>query len=98
MPNRIWSFNLPLLYRQTLSLVFASLCATGGSAMPQHNADGLISSAPTPPVFAPGVVSGPANDGSAAFSPDRNTIFFTRSTENWSVIVESHKVQGEWSH
>jgi hypothetical protein len=47
--------------------------------------------------FAPGVVSGPANDGSPAFSPDGNTIFFTRSTANWGVIVESHKIQGDWS-
>jgi Tol biopolymer transport system component len=58
---------------------------------------GPTSSLPTPQIFAPGVVSGPANDGSPAFSPDGNTIFFTRSTANWGVIVESHKVQGEWS-
>ena len=43
------------------------------------------------------MVSGPANDGSPAFSPDGNTIFFTRSTANWGVIVESHKIQGDWS-
>jgi Tol biopolymer transport system component len=47
--------------------------------------------------FAPGVASGPANDGSPAFSPDGNTIFFARSTANWGVIVESHKIQGDWS-
>jgi Tol biopolymer transport system component len=44
------------------------------------------------------VVSGPANDGSPAFSPDGNTIFITRSTANWSAIVESHKNHGKWSH
>jgi dipeptidyl aminopeptidase/acylaminoacyl peptidase len=44
------------------------------------------------------VVSGPANDGSPAFSPDGNTIFFTRSATNWSAIVESHKIHGQWSH
>jgi Tol biopolymer transport system component len=48
-------------------------------------------------IFAPGVVSGPANDGSPAFSPDGNTIFFTRSTAAWGVIVESHNVDGHWT-
>ena len=43
------------------------------------------------------MVSGPANDGSPAFSPDGNTIFFTRSTANWGVIVESHHVDGHWT-
>ena len=52
---------------------------------------------PTPEVFAPGVISGPANDGTPTFSPDGNTLFFTRSTARWSVILESHRVQGKWS-
>jgi WD40-like Beta Propeller Repeat len=52
---------------------------------------------PTPEIFAPGVVSGPANDGSPAFMPDGKTIFFTRSTSGWGVIVESHWVDGKWS-
>jgi Tol biopolymer transport system component len=55
-------------------------------------------SAPSPEIFAPGVISSPANDGSPTFSPDGNTIFFTRSATNWSVIVESHKVNGKWAH
>jgi hypothetical protein len=33
-----------------------------------------------------------------AFSPDGNTIFFTRSAANWSAIVESHQLNGQWSH
>lgn len=50
-----------------------------------------------PQIFAPGVVSGPANDGSPTFSPDGNTIFFTRSNGSWGAILESHKVNGNWS-
>ena len=48
-------------------------------------------------IFAPGEISGPANDGSPTFSPDGNTLFFTLSTTHWTVIVESHKVNGHWS-
>jgi len=47
-------------------------------------------------IFAPGVISGPANDGSPTFSPDGNTLYFTRSASNWTVILESHKVDGQW--
>ena len=89
---------LLLLHRQILVLVFASLCAVDSIAVSALDEDGLTSSAPTPRIFAPGVVSGPANDGSPTFSPDGKTIFFTRSSANWSVIVESHKVHGQWSH
>jgi Tol biopolymer transport system component len=55
-------------------------------------------SAPAPEIFAPGEISGPANDGAPTFSPDGNTLFFTRTTAQWTVIVESHKVNGHWSH
>ena len=54
-------------------------------------------SLPTVQVFAPGVVSGPANDGSPTFSPDGKTLFFTRYAAHWSVILESHLVNGKWS-
>ena len=52
---------------------------------------------PAVQVFAPGVISGPANDGSPTFSPDGNTLFFTRYAAHWSVILESHLVNGAWS-
>jgi hypothetical protein len=60
-------------------------------------ATGLSAQAPTPQIFAPGIISGPANDGSPTFSPDGNTLFFTRSTPHWSVILESHKTGAQWS-
>lgn len=71
---------------------FAAQTAVPSSATPS-----AISPAPEPQIFAPGVVSGPANDGSPTFSPDGNTIFFTRTTTHWTVILESHKVDGQWS-
>jgi Tol biopolymer transport system component len=52
---------------------------------------------PVPELFAPGVISSPANDGSPTFTPDGNTLFFMRSTAGWSVILESHRVNGRWS-
>jgi hypothetical protein len=73
-----------------LSLAFLSQGVRAESPLPSPTE-------PVPQIFAPGVISGPANDGSPTFSPDGNTIFFTRSTTHWTVILESRKVQGQWS-
>jgi WD40-like Beta Propeller Repeat len=97
LSKRLRSFTVPVLHRHVLTLVFASLSATACIAMSNDAAAGPTSSVPAAQIFAPGVVSGPANDGSPAFSPDGNTIFFTRSTANWGVIVESHNVDGHWT-
>ncbi|QBB70683.1 hypothetical protein ELE36_10085 [Pseudolysobacter antarcticus] len=58
-------------------------------------ADALANSVPT--VFAPGVISGPAHDSAPAFTPDGNTVYFTRSNTSQSVISVSHKIGGNWS-
>jgi Tol biopolymer transport system component len=52
----------------------------------------------TPQIFSPGIISGPGNDGSPTFSPDGNTLFFTRSAAHWTAILESHKRNGQWSN
>jgi hypothetical protein len=52
---------------------------------------------PAPEIFSPGVISSPANDGSPTFTPDGNTIYFTRSTAAWGAILESHKKNGQWT-
>jgi hypothetical protein len=75
-----------------LALQSQPLCASTAGEDP------VVAAAPaSPQLFAPGVVSGPANDGSPAFTPDGNTIFFTRSNGNWGAILESHKINGQWS-
>ncbi len=51
----------------------------------------------TPQIFAPGIVSGPANDEAPTFSPDGNTMLFTRSGAGGGTIMESRRVQGRWS-
>lgn len=48
-------------------------------------------------IFAPGVISGPASDGSPTFSPDGNTLLFTRSGSGAGMILESHFVDGAWT-
>ena len=63
--------------------------------------------AQTPPgaqVVAPGVVSTPAVEHGAAFSPDGDTMYFTRSTSAWgagggtSTILVSRLANGEWTN
>ncbi|HTU81879.1 MAG TPA: hypothetical protein VMF61_07105 [Candidatus Acidoferrales bacterium] len=48
-------------------------------------------------VFAPGIVSGPADDASPAFAPDGKAIYFARSGDGTSTVLESHLVKGRWS-
>jgi len=50
-----------------------------------------------PGLFAPGAISGAADDMSPAFSPDGNTVFFSRGNDSGSVILESHRLKGAWS-
>ncbi|MDX1395038.1 MAG: hypothetical protein R3195_11630 [Gemmatimonadota bacterium] len=65
-----------------------------------------VVSAQTPPgaeVVAPGVVSTAAVEHGAAFSPDGDTMYFTRSTAAWgagggrSTILVSRLAGGEWT-
>jgi hypothetical protein len=87
-----------LLLIATCCLVAASLAARATAVREDSNAG---EKRVTAEIFAPGVISSPANDGSPTFSPDGNTLFFTRSTANWGAILESHKdshkVDGAWS-
>jgi hypothetical protein len=53
--------------------------------------------AATPEVFAPGIISGPANDGSPTITPDGKTLLFARSGTGPGTILESHLVAGKWT-
>lgn len=48
-------------------------------------------------IFSPGIISGPANDGSPTFTPDGKTLFFTRSGAGAGAVLESHLVDGKWT-
>lgn len=54
-------------------------------------------SMPAPEIFAPGVISGPSNDGAPTFTPDYKTLYFDRSNAKWSVILASHLEAHAWS-
>lgn len=86
----------------SMTLLLACLCAPvlpiqPAAANTLRDEQSATQEPPAPQIFAPGVISGPANDGSPAFSPDGSTIFFTRTNGNWSAILESHKIAGKWS-
>jgi Tol biopolymer transport system component len=76
--------------RVTPSLVIAALALLGMRPP-------VPITAAAPQIFAPGVVSGPANDGSPTFTPDGRTLFFTRSGANAGFILESHLTNGAWT-
>jgi hypothetical protein len=51
----------------------------------------------SPQLFAPGVISGAADDLSPAFTPDGKTVYFTRSNGTATMIVTSTLANGRWS-
>lgn len=76
--------------KRVMSLLCAACCIT-------YSAASISSHATMPQVFAPGVVSGPANEDSAAFTPDGGTVFFDRIHWPNAAIMVSHRVNGHWS-
>ncbi|HEX5952858.1 MAG TPA: hypothetical protein VFY94_06765 [Rhodanobacteraceae bacterium] len=49
-------------------------------------------------IFAPGVISGPANDAAATFSPDGRTVYFFRSNGmDYAIMVARRNGAGHWS-
>jgi Tol biopolymer transport system component len=51
----------------------------------------------TPQIFAPGVISGPANDASPAFAADGKTVYFCRSNGSDYDVLVSHLRSARWS-
>jgi Tol biopolymer transport system component len=89
LDNRSWPFAFCLL----VALAAQSQSLPASTRQEPASVAGLA----TAEIFAPGVISGPANDGTPTFSPDGNTLFFTRNATRWSIILESERVGGRWS-
>jgi len=51
----------------------------------------IAHAAPQPEIFAPGVISGPSNDASAAFTPDGTTLVFSR---DGAILVSTKSATG----
>lgn len=73
------------MLRSTFVAVLALLCAD------------VLAQDVAPVVFAPGVISGPLHDSAPAFTPDGQTVYFTRSDGSHSTILVSHLDNGRWS-
>ena len=75
----------------------ATLAIAAASAAVTFDAAAEAPVAPPAELFAPGTVSGPANDWAPAFSPDGKTVYFGRSGASWGFILESHLTDQGWS-
>jgi hypothetical protein len=57
----------------------------------------LAEAANSPKLFAPGIVSGPADELSPAFTPDGKTVYFTRANNAASTIMKATLASGRWA-
>jgi hypothetical protein len=78
--------------KSLIAIVVIGLCASFA-----HSAAAALPTLAVPQIFAPGTISVAANDGAPTFSPDGNTLLFTRSAANWGIILESERDGGRWS-
>ncbi len=76
------------------AVLLASLCVGRVAA---SGAQPAVISTAAPEIFAPGVISGPANDGAPTFTPDGRTLYFARAGASWGFILESHQSRGRWT-
>ena len=76
---------------RTQQLIAFALTAAGLLGLARAQADA------TPEVFAPGVISGPANEASPVFTPDGKNVYFTRSNTSDNVILMSQRQGDSWS-
>jgi len=75
------------------SMICAMLMAMAPSTSP--TAADVHAAVPT--LFVPGGDMAAADDASPAFTPDGNTVYFMRGTDNGAAVVSSRRVDGHWS-
>ncbi|MEP6622075.1 MAG: hypothetical protein ABJE47_22320 [bacterium] len=74
-----------------------ALAAIAGAQHQSCRAQGTTGPTTGPRLFAPGVISGAADELSPAFSPDGRSVYFTRGNPSASTIMTSTLVDGHWS-
>jgi dipeptidyl aminopeptidase/acylaminoacyl peptidase len=81
-----------------MSTVMSRSCLLGLLVLAGTNLQACFAQAGnSPKLFAPGVISGPADDLSPAFTPDGKTVYFTRDNPSGSMIMVSTFAQDRWS-
>lgn len=88
---------LAAIYVMTAAAFAQSVVSNRASSMSTTAIENII--LPAPAIFAPGVISGPGNDGTPTFSPDGRTLYFYRygTSPDSAVILESHRTAAGWS-
>lgn len=83
-------------HRSVWANVLCLLTVAGSWLLPVGSAG--AQSGPSPRLFAPGAISGPADDLSPAFSPDGKTVVFTGGNPSAAALFISHLEHGHWSN
>ena len=83
------------LAREIAFGVIITVCAVF-SVFSQASPPNIIDTASRPKVFAEGAVSTPFSEWATSFSPDGNTVYFSRGAIYWTVCY-SKLVDGKWS-
>ncbi|HEX7111282.1 MAG TPA: hypothetical protein VF216_02480 [Mizugakiibacter sp.] len=77
----------------TIWLTLACCCVLAAAASAREEVTPPVQ----PQIFAPGVISGPSDEGAAAFTPDGDTVVFARGVDQGSALFVAHRVGGAWS-
>jgi Tol biopolymer transport system component len=84
--------------QQISSLAICALVLLSATTATVASADvPRAKSLPIPTLFAPGIISGPSNDGAPTFAPDGLVLYFERSFGRRAIIFESRWLDRRWS-
>jgi WD40-like Beta Propeller Repeat len=90
---------MPITFARAV-LILSPLCSCLGAhptVMPDALPPAVAGSALVPHLFAPGTISGPADDTSPTFCPDGSCVLFARSNASYSTLLVSFQHDGQWS-